>query len=1028
MVSLGVLCLTAETGLSGDPQTDQAAQTLARQILQTAGVPAGLIVQVGGVDARLAVALRANDRYLVQCLDTDAEKVRAAREQIQACGGYGSISVDGFDGRHLPYVDNTVNLVLVRGPTSVDRQELLRVLCPGGVAFCTTDHEQLASNKITKPWPEDVDQWTHYLHDPSGNPVARDQRVGPPRHLQWTADPPYARSHEHLPSIEAMVSTGGRIFYIADQAAAASIRQPARWELVARDASNGLLLWQVPVPTWFPHIVNWGATPPQLQRRLVAVADRVYVTLGLHAPLSAVDAATGRTVKVYDGTLGAEEILCHQGILLLVVRRVTEQRVAELAQWARLQVQDDSPVYVRDTAEALVARLRRIENEADRSLLAVDAETGRILWHKTGEEAEGLRPLSLCAEGERVFYQNARETVGLDLQTGRPQWSVAASPLRLVCDGSVYCADGSSVSRLSAQTGQTVWKQATKLSEVRDVFVTAGSVWVGGFKPIEGKRGPSWGPYFVTQCALADGRLLRHVEPENPGHHHRCYSSKATERYILGGRRGTEFIDLGTGEVLWNSWARGVCRYGVMPANGLLYVPPHACGCYVAAKLIGFNALAAERMVKAESGERKDEDRLTKGPAYGETPDPSSLIPRPPTDWPTYRYDAQRSGRSPCEIPRDLQLRWQAEIGGGLSSLTAADGRVCVAAIDRHAVIALDAESGCPAWRFTAAARVDSPPTLDQGHALFGCRDGSVYRVRGSDGVLAWRLQAGRETRRIVVRGQLEAASPVPGSLLVQDGKAYFTAGRSSYLDGGIDLHCVEPASGKLLSTTPIYSPDPQTGRQPPQSAPAVMPGAREDLLSSDAGHVYLRDLVFDLQGAPLTEGNQHLFTLTGFLDDAWSHRSYWIFGTQCSLATGCSGRDKNLLYGRLLVFDEAAIYGFGRKTVHWSNALEDGPYRLFAVKRDAGTRQWEQAVPIQVRALLLAGGVLYAAGPVAADRQITLDPQAPVWLLALAASDGRELARYPLDAPPVFDGLAAARGRLYAALENGRVVCLGPR
>ena len=68
------------------------------------------------------------------------------------------------------------------------------------------------------------------------------------------------------------------------------------------------------------------------------------------------------------------------------------------------------------------------------------------------------------------------------------------------------------------------------------------------------------------------------------------------------------------------------------------------------------------------------------------------------------------------------------------------------------------------------------------------------------------------------------------------------------------------------------------------------------------------------------------------------------------------------------------------------------------------------------------------AAGPVAADRQITLDPQAPVWLLALAASDGRELARYPLDAPPVFDGLAAARGRLYAALENGRVVCLGPR
>ena len=31
---------------------------------------------------------------------------------------------------------------------------------------------------------------------------------------------------------------------------------------------------------------------------------------------------------------------------------------------------------------------------------------------------------------------------------------------------------------------------------------------------------------------------------------------------------------------------------GSIPANGLLYVPPHACGCYIAAKLIGFNVLA----------------------------------------------------------------------------------------------------------------------------------------------------------------------------------------------------------------------------------------------------------------------------------------------------------------------------------------------------------------------------------------------------------------------------------------------------
>ncbi len=35
------------------------------------------------------------------------------------------------------------------------------------------------------------------------------------------------------------------------------------------------------------------------------------------------------------------------------------------------------------------------------------------------------------------------------------------------------------------------------------------------------------------------------------------------------------------------------------------------------------------------------------------------------------------------------------------------------------------------------------------------------------------------------------------------------------------------------------------------------------------------------------------------------------------------------------------------------------------------------------------------------------------------------ELARYRLDSAPVFDGMAAANGRLYLSLENGQVLCM---
>jgi hypothetical protein len=45
--------------------------------------------------------------------------------------------------------------------------------------------------------------------------------------------------------------------------------------------------------------------------------------------------------------------------------------------------------------------------------------------------------------------------------------------------------------------------------------------------------------------------------------------------------------------------------------------------------------------------------------------------------------------------------------------------------------------------------------------------------------------------------------------------------------------------------------------------------------------------------------------------------------------------------------------------------------------------------------------------------------------LAAFAAADGTPIAEFELPAPPVWDGMAAANGRLYLTLSNGTVVCL---
>ncbi|MHC4512020.1 MAG: hypothetical protein ACYTAO_24265, partial [Planctomycetota bacterium] len=183
----------------------------------------------------------------------------------------------------------------------------------------------------------------------------------------------------------------------------------------------------------------------------------------------------------------------------------------------------------------------------------------------------------------------------------------------------------------------------------------------------------------------------------------------------------------------------------------------------------------------------------------------------------------------------------------------------------------------------------------------------------------------------------------------------------------------------------------------------------RADILTGGEDCIYLRDMAFDSSGAALPEAKVHLFTLTDFLDDSWPHRSYWIFGTQCSLSTGCSGRDRKLIYGRLLVFDESTIYGYGRSQVHWSNQLQDGAYRLFAVSRGSGTTLWQKPLKIQVRAMVLAGKVLFIAGAGAgadSEPEGRGDNKAAI-LMAISASDGTEMATYPLDSPPIFDGMA---------------------
>jgi outer membrane protein assembly factor BamB len=529
----------------------------------------------------------------------------------------------------------------------------------------------------------------------------------------------------------------------------------------------------------------------------------------------------------------------------------------------------------------------------------------------------------------------------------------------------------------------------------------------------------------------------------------------------------------------------------------MLYAPMNSCGCYLESKLYGFNALTPGPIAEPAAALLTDEARLERGPAYGHQVEAGAA----PGDWPTYRHDEGRSGSTPAAASVTEGAGWKAQIGGRLTSPVIASGQLLIASIDTHTLHSLDAKTGRSVWTYTTGGRIDSPPTAYRGLVLFGSADGYVYALRASDGALAWRYRAAPMDRRIIAFDQLESAWPVHGSVLVHNGVLYCTAGRSIFLDGGIRLLRLDPLTGSKLGETVMDERDPDTGENMQTRVKGLnMPVALDDVLSCDGQYLYMRSQKIDLEGKRLeipveaveqqpAEGS-HLFCQIGFLDDSWFHRSFWTFGRRVSGGYGGWFQAERMVpSGRIMVFDDQRVYGYGRKPEFFVNAsvLE---YQLFGAEKYVTTeaiRQVQRAngemnarldknaanvsdwklrryFPIedltaakypwivnqpslQVRAMALAGGALYVAGhPDFIDERRAFrlpdDPEVQALLVkqteaiegkhggrlwAVSAADGKPLARYSLPSPPVFDGLAAANGRLFMATLDGAVVCLGP-
>ncbi len=546
--------VAAAAALSAGTRADEPSS---QEILAASGVKGGLVVHLGCGDGKLTAGLRAGGGFVVHGLDRDEANVSRAREHVRSLGIYGPVSIALLEGNRLPYADDLVTLVVAGDLGGIAMDEVTRVLRPLGTAYV---REGGRWNKTVKPWPDDIGEWSHFLGDASNNAVAKDTRAGPPRRLKWTAGPPWCRSHEFISSFCAMVTAGARVYYVMDLGQpGVTNRMSERWTLFARDAFNGVLLWQKPLPEWRGD--EWKGTsmrgrPPSIPRRIVAGRDRLYATLSHKAGVSVIDPDTGKILREIPGTEGTQEIALAEG--------------------------------------ALVLRLAG-SGEDDAALAAFDAQSGARRWQVPEKQYRGQ---SMAAAQGLVAYDTGRETVCLDLADGKELWRSgndgkqagkkgSSEQTLIVHDGLVLDNEGSRIVAREARTGKVRWDVKTGGGAMRpyDFFVIGGLAWHADSGGIAGYD-------------LKTGKTEKTIDPtsvHSRGHHLRCYGSKATERYLITPFRGTEFVSLAGDGHSQNDWTRGPCRYGVMPANGMLYVPPHQCFCYPGSMMHGLNAYGMPR-------------------------------------------------------------------------------------------------------------------------------------------------------------------------------------------------------------------------------------------------------------------------------------------------------------------------------------------------------------------------------------------------------------------------------------------------
>ena len=199
-------------------------------------------------------------------------------------------------------------------------------------------------------------------------------------------------------------------------------------------------------------------------------------------------------------------------------------------------------------------------------------------------------------------------------------------------------------------------------------------------------------------------------------------------------------------------------------------------------------------------------------------------------DWPMWRYDSNRSGASPVELPDVLYLQWmlilpQLEPAWPDERRITFDhyyapivlgNKMFVGSSRNDSVTAYDTNTGAEIWRFYADAPIRMAPAGWFDRLFVVSDDGYLYCLNAEDGALLWKFRGAPTDLKALGNKRLGSAWPARGAPTILDGNVYFAASIWPFM--GTFVYALDAATGEVVwindGSGSIYMTQPHNGSE----------------------------------------------------------------------------------------------------------------------------------------------------------------------------------------------------------------------